>query len=129
MFKRFGFGLMILFLAGAIVSACNFPVPAVVPFMGVVAPGGTIDLSVSLVAPGDPGAYQGFCKLRNSGGLLFGLGGNSAFWVRIKVPALAEDDDDIVFIPQIPIIPLPYLRRAEQISPLIITNALTWMKG
>lgn len=31
MFKRFGFGLMILFLAGAIVSACNFPVPTATP--------------------------------------------------------------------------------------------------
>lgn len=92
--------------------------PAVVPLMGAVAPGGTIDLSVSLVAPGTPGTYQGFWKLRNSGGLLFGLGGNSAFWVRIKVPAPAEDDDDIVLFPQIPIIPLPLFASSGTNQPI-----------
>jgi hypothetical protein len=62
--------------------------PAVQPFADTVAPGSTVDLTVNLTAPTSPGTYQGFWKLRNSTGLLFGVGasGNVAFWVKIIVP-------------------------------------------
>jgi len=61
--------------------------PASVQFTsGSVAPGQTIDVSVSLVAPNTTGTYQGFWKLRNSAGVLFGLGADagSEFWVKVK---------------------------------------------
>jgi hypothetical protein len=66
--------------------------PSSVPLTsGTVAPGQTIDISVDLTAPSKPGAYQGYWKLRNPSGVLFGWGSNadSAFWVKIQVEAAA----------------------------------------
>jgi hypothetical protein len=58
---------------------------------GTVAPGGTIDVSVDLLSPAAPGTYQGFFKLRASDSSIFGIGADAdgAFWVKIKVVALA----------------------------------------
>ena len=57
---------------------------------GTVAPGQEIDVSVDLVAPDQPGTYQGFFKLRNPNGTVFGLGDESKpFWVKIIVPELS----------------------------------------
>ena len=55
-----------------------------------VPPGATIDISVVLVAPLEAGTYQGNWKLKNAKDEWFGigLGGGSAFWVRIIVPAV-----------------------------------------
>ncbi|GAB4493817.1 MAG: hypothetical protein OHK0031_16850 [Anaerolineales bacterium] len=53
---------------------------------GTVAPGQTIDISVNLVAPTAPGTYRGEWKLRDSGGVLFGLS-TGPFWVEIKALA------------------------------------------
>ncbi len=54
---------------------------------GTVAPGQEIDVSVVLTAPDDPGTYQGFFKLRNPSGGVFGLGPQyKPFWVKIVVP-------------------------------------------
>jgi hypothetical protein len=52
-----------------------------------VDPGQSIDLSVSMRAPDAPGQYQGFWKLRNTAGVLFGIGprAQDAFWVKIRV--------------------------------------------
>lgn len=61
--------------------------PASVQFTsGSVAPGQTVDVSVSLVAPSSTGTYQGYWKLRNSAGVVFGVGADagSEFWVKIK---------------------------------------------
>lgn len=56
---------------------------------GTVAPGETVDISLTLKAPEQPGTYQGFFNLRNSGGQIFGLGdqGDKNFWVKIRVQA------------------------------------------
>ncbi len=53
---------------------------------GSVLPGGTVDVSVPMEAPGTPGTYKGYWKLRDAGGVLFGVGasGNVAFWVEIE---------------------------------------------
>jgi hypothetical protein len=50
-------------------------------------PGGSVDISLDMVAPGEPGTYQANYKLRGSSGTLFGIGpeGGSPFWVRIIV--------------------------------------------
>ena len=57
------------------------------PLTGTVAPNGTLDISVSLKAPGTTGTYRGNWQLRNPSGVLFGLGNNASepFYVQIKV--------------------------------------------
>jgi len=54
---------------------------------GTVAPGETIDISLELTAPETPGTYQGYWKLRNPAGQIFGLGADKDkdFWVKIKI--------------------------------------------
>jgi hypothetical protein len=53
---------------------------------GTVAPGQTVDISVDLTAPSSDGTYKGYYLLRNSDGVLFGVGssGDVAFWVEIE---------------------------------------------
>lgn len=65
---------------------------ASVALPGTVRPGETVDVSVNLVAPQNPGDYQGFWKLRSAAGVLFGIGqdANKAFWVKIKVNPPAQ---------------------------------------
>jgi hypothetical protein len=54
---------------------------------GYVAPGQTVDVSVTLTAPDSAGRYVGYWMLRNPSGILFGYGdkANQAFYVDIKV--------------------------------------------
>ena len=62
--------------------------PASAPLTnGTVAPGETVDISVDLIAPEDPGTYQGSWKLRNPAEQTFGLGESREkdFWVKIQV--------------------------------------------
>jgi hypothetical protein len=60
--------------------------PALVALSSSVAPGETVDVSVPLKSPSDPGTYRGEYKMRNAAGWLFGLGdGSKPFWVQIKV--------------------------------------------
>ncbi len=56
---------------------------------GKVHPGDTVDATVpDLVAPDAAGTYQGFWKLRDGSGHVFGFGpSNKAFWVKIAVNA------------------------------------------
>jgi hypothetical protein len=51
-----------------------------------VAPGNTVDVSVSLTAPSTTGTHQGYWMLQNASGGNFGWGiaGNQAFWVLIS---------------------------------------------
>jgi hypothetical protein len=60
-----------------------------IPLRATVQPGGTVDLSVSLVSPLSNGTYRGFWMLSNSAGRNFGLGerADSPFWVDIRVRA------------------------------------------
>lgn len=52
-----------------------------------VAPGGSMDISIEMVAPQTPGSYQSNWKLRAPDGFFFGIGpdGNAPFWVNIQV--------------------------------------------
>ena len=53
---------------------------------GAVGYGGSVEISVNLIAPETPGTYQGNFMLRAPDGTVFGLGvENKAFWVRIVV--------------------------------------------
>lgn len=66
-------------------NALNGPTEVALP--GNVAPGQTVDLSVSLKSPASAGVYQSYWKLRNASGSRFGIGNNAAgaFWVKITV--------------------------------------------
>ncbi len=63
--------------------------PASLP--GIVVPGQTVDVSITLVAPAGNGTYRGEWILRNGAGRLLGLGpsGVSPFWVQIVVGSTA----------------------------------------
>jgi hypothetical protein len=50
---------------------------------GTVAPGATLDVSVTLTAPASPGTYRGNWKIREPGGSVFGLS-SGPFWVQIE---------------------------------------------
>lgn len=56
-----------------------------VPLGREVPPGESVEISVDMVTPMNAGTYQSNWKLRNAGGVLFGIGpnGDSPFWVRI----------------------------------------------
>lgn len=55
--------------------------------MGTVAPGETVDVSVDLIAPENTGTHQGYWKLRNQSGDIFGLGKDrdKNFWVKVQI--------------------------------------------
>jgi hypothetical protein len=54
---------------------------------GSVKPGETVDISIELTAPQDPGKYTGYWALRDASGAVFGIGpdADEAFWVVIRV--------------------------------------------
>jgi hypothetical protein len=60
---------------------------------GSVAPNQSIDISVDMVAPDEPGSYRSNWKLSNPDGEYFGIGpnGESPFWVQIIVLEVATD--------------------------------------
>jgi hypothetical protein len=76
----------LIFVSGASMSG-----PASVPVPSEVAPGSTVDISVGLTAPADPGSYRGYWNLKNATGQIFGLGpsANEPVWVDIVVGGAA----------------------------------------
>lgn len=72
----------VVYVSGAQMSG---PVAAALP--GYVAPGQTVDVSVTLAAPSKAGDYTGYWMLRASDGTYFGSGGQAenAFFVDISV--------------------------------------------
>jgi hypothetical protein len=61
--------------------------PSAIALARNVNPNETIEISVTLSAPGKNGNYRGYWKLRNASGVLFGFGAHAdnAFWVDVKV--------------------------------------------
>jgi hypothetical protein len=72
----------LIFVSGDQMKA-NSPLP----LTGSTAPGSTLDVSVTLKAPGTTGTYQGNWELRDPDGIIFGSGAISPepFYVQIKV--------------------------------------------
>ncbi|HEX9840868.1 MAG TPA: NBR1-Ig-like domain-containing protein, partial [Anaerolineales bacterium] len=66
--------------------------PDSVPLPSDVPPGGSIDLTVNMTAPGTAGHYFGYWKLKNASGVLFGIGlnANRTFWVEINVSGTTQ---------------------------------------
>jgi hypothetical protein len=65
------------------------PDSAVIPTS--VAPGQTVDITISLTAPATAGTYRGYWKLKNNSGVPFGIGtaATKSFWVEIKTAGTA----------------------------------------
>lgn len=72
----------IVFSSGEKMSA-----PDRVPLPQAVSPGGSVDISVDMIAPQTAGFYQGDWMLVSDTGFKFGIGtsGSDSFWVRIEV--------------------------------------------
>ncbi len=70
--------------------------PAAKPLTsGTVSPGQQITISLELQAPLTAGTHRGDFKLRNAGGVLFGIGDKDGpFWVKIDVPGTTYDFTD-----------------------------------
>jgi len=75
-------GYSLVFVSG---NRMRGPASSEIP--GTVNPGQTVDVSVRLRAPDEAGEYQGYWKLRNTAGALFGIGSGAqgAFWVKVRV--------------------------------------------
>ena len=65
--------------------------PSSINFPHSVAPGQTVDLSVTLTAPSSSGHYFSYWKLRNASSSVFGIGSsaNNPFWAEIFVNTTA----------------------------------------
>ncbi len=75
-------GYSLVFYSGDAMSG-----PASAPLTnGTVPPGSTVDISATFIAPTTPGTYKGLWRLRNAGGIVFGVGSDAddSFWVQIK---------------------------------------------
>jgi hypothetical protein len=59
---------------------------------GVIPTGGSVEVSVNLVAPVAAGTYRGNFRLRSSDGGIFGVGSGVPFYVEIKAIAPAGDE-------------------------------------
>jgi hypothetical protein len=75
--------------------------PDAVPLAGNIAPGQTLDVSVTLKAPTDGGTYRADFKLRNAANATFGIGSkNDPFYVQIEVPSASGSGPGYDFIAQ-----------------------------
>ncbi len=70
--------------------------PSSVEMPDYVQPGESINVSVDMTAPGHNGEYQGYWKLRDGSGNVFGIGAQAqtAFWVDIRVSGSAFEAYD-----------------------------------
>jgi hypothetical protein len=57
-----------------------------------VKPGNQIDVAINMVAPQQPGEYEGYWMFRDSNGAPFGIGekGDKPFWVKIRVDEVSQ---------------------------------------
>jgi hypothetical protein len=89
---------------------------------GTVAPGATVDVSVSLEAPDDEGTYQGFFRIRSSSGVIFGIGDNAdvSFWVKIDV--VEEDVEPDLIVAEINFDPYPPTKNDSVVVRVKVRN-------
>lgn len=74
-------GYDIVFSSGDAMSAPS----AVQLTTDIIPPGGTVDVSVTLVAPASTGTYKGNWRLRDAADQVFGIVSTGEFWVEIEV--------------------------------------------
>lgn len=101
------------------------------PLNQPVEPGESVEITVDMLAPQEPGTYQSNWKLSNSRGQLFGIGpdGNAPFWVRIIVlpidTATALPPEEAPQLPATPTATSEALFRSRSLSPLALTDPLS----
>ena len=61
-----------------------------IPLPASVAPGQTVDLSLTLTVPAKTGRYQSFWQLRNAAGALFGIGVNANEPIYVDILAVTD---------------------------------------
>jgi hypothetical protein len=61
-----------------------------VPLLASVAPGQTVELSLTLTVPAKTGRHQGFWQLRNAAGALFGIGVNANEPIYVDIFAVTD---------------------------------------
>lgn len=67
--------------------------PSAVNLSKTIHPNETVDISITLTAPGDPDSYTGKWMLRSGSGTIFGVGNNAPLTVVIKVSKLPDPKD------------------------------------
>jgi uncharacterized protein YkwD len=76
-------GYTIAFVAGdRMESPTSAPIPETTP-------GGTVDISVELIAPSIDGSYTGYYELKNASGETLAIGIEKTFWVKILIGTAA----------------------------------------
>ncbi len=68
-----------------------------------VAPGQTVDITISLVSPTTAGSYRGYWKFKNASGVPFGIGtaGTKSWWVDIKVSGVVPTTPVVTTVPPV----------------------------
>ena len=94
---------------------------------GTVAPGESVDVSVTLVAPTTVKTYQGKFQLRNSAGIVFGIGqdAKSSFWVKVKVTAPATPTATLTATPAAAL-QFDFVARGSEAEWRNSTSVLPW---
>jgi hypothetical protein len=83
-----------------------------------VVPGGTVDISVTLVSPTTAGTYFGYWVLRNAAGNKFGIGSaGNPFYVKIVVESAAT------YTPTVTVTPTGTTAPANSPTPTLTTTA------
>ena len=108
------------------------PDAAVIPTS--VAPGQTVDITISLTSPTTAGTYRGYWKLKNNNNIPFGIGSaaTKSFWVEIKVTGTGTVP--ITATPATPVTPGTPVTPATPISGTVYdfaanVCAATWFSG
>lgn len=111
-------GYQLVFQSGDRMSS-----PDSIPQSGVINPGSTVDVSVSLLAPTSPGSYTGYFKLRASDGTVFGMGPyNSSLSVVIATKSLGSNPPGPTPFPSLPPPPAPILRPDMRVTDFSINS-------
>ncbi|MBN2149314.1 MAG: hypothetical protein JW726_18140 [Anaerolineales bacterium] len=94
---------------------------------GTVAPGATVDVSVTLKAPDTTGTYRGEWELRNAAGATFGIGdlANKTFWVQIKVVKPTTPTPTATTTPDIEVV-FDFISRGPDAQWRNATTTLPW---
>lgn len=75
----------------------RFSAPSAVALAGSIGPGQTVDIPINLTAPTGSGNYIGYWKLRNSSGVLFGVGNtDTSIYADVKVAGYVVTGYDFI---------------------------------
>jgi hypothetical protein len=92
---------------------------------GTVPPGGTLDVSVNLTTPSAAGTYKGYWRLREPGGVSFGLPSGGSFWVTI----VAVNPVHIVTLAIPPILPPLLILHTTNLPVVAAKTGTVWSDG